>query len=267
MRFGVPWPFARRRERATCFQKEALLGEQRLIGVELGVVQVPVSAIIGEVVWCQRPKAPSLGLAPGAFLSRLLRSNSPLAEAAPASLLKIGVQYYVDRGHGQVRDAVRRRRNQLQAHVVDYVRTSGDVTGLLQRAHAEFAHKSGIAEVHLNSPESYASLLGQIAEHQSHLERKRGQLFMPSDAIADWLQRLYRPVIAGLELDGVLDEFPGLSAGDAYMYLTTFLESRASEQDIPLSDALEHVLASRASWQTRMASIVPPCVMEGPCPY
>ena len=267
LRLGKRFPLARRRGPVACFQIEMILSGEKFIGVDLGVVRVPVNAIDGELVWCQRPKSPRAPLGLGTRLDRWLHPRSGASTIAPASLTKIGARYYVDRGHEQARDAARRRQSELSAHVIDYVHASGDLTGLLQRAQAEFSHKSGITEVSLSTPESYSHLLDQISEHRGHLEQRKGQLFSPSDAIADWLQRLYRPVVSGIQRDGVLDELPGLSAGDAYMHLTASLGRRAAEQGISLSDATEHVIASRQSWNTKMASIVPACIMEGRCPY
>lgn len=83
----------------------------------------------------------------------------------------------------------------------------------------------------------FESLEQHIAEHKWYLSEQQGKEVPFRAAAFDWLHRIFEPVCALLQREGVLDFFPGKTASELYVEAMThkYYLSKASGKDVVLS--------------------------------
>lgn len=260
-----------RRPKIKCLQEAYVQAGGRFYMLDLGQGQVPVSAITGTALRCRevrsgfRPRRRRMGEPSIAQMKRRLKKGKP---TPPVRLAKLDTELYVIEGHAQVAAAKLLHLERMEAHVLAYAAPGGDMEGLLHRERDEFEHSTGLQEIKLGLAGRYTMLLEQIRAHHAYLERARRQLFPFPEAVADWWQNIYRPVMFSLERDKVLGSWPDLTPDDIYALLTEYLEKEAGYLDLPLTQAIRQLLERPgANWQDVVSSVLPPCLLGGVCPY
>jgi len=238
--------FHRRHLKVKCFQEEYIRRGGNLYVTDLGIGEVPSTAIVGTVARCQDKRRGFLprqrtGEPSVAQMRRLLKRGGA---TPPVRVYQLDSELYVVEGHTKVEAAKSLGLDHLEAHVLSYTEPSGTLEGLQRRERAEFECKTGLAAVNLTLPGRYPALFRQLQEHHIYLEKTRGHLFLFAEAVADWWQNVYSPVTSGLRQDGALDIVPGLTAGDVYSYLTEFLEREARMLNIPLTKAMKDLITA-----------------------
>ncbi len=245
-----------------CFREAYIAPGGNLYPVELGLCDVPLARIIGVAARCldeaHRPSRRQI-----AALKRCLQGGKPVP---PAEVAQLGEAFYVMDGGALVAAARALGRESVPAQVVRYVAPTEDIAGLLQRERDEFIRQTGLRDIHLTLAGRYALLLEQIRAHHCWLEQSRGHLFLFAEAVADWWQSLYQPVITGLRQSGAPEELPGLSEGDIYSYLSEYLAREARALGIPASKAMADLIALPGrDWRARLRAVLPPCLWTGRC--
>lgn len=245
-----------------CFQEAYIAHGGNVYPVELGARDVPLARIVGTLARCldaaHRPSGREV-----AALKRRLQKGQPVPLAR---LAQLDEAFYILDGQALVAAARALGRESVPAQVVRYVAPTEDIAGLLQRERDEFIRQTGLRDIHLTLAGRYALLLEQIRAHHRWLEESRGHLFLFAEAVADWWQSLYQPVITGLRQSGAPEEMPGLSEGDIYGYLSEYLAREARALGIPASKAMTDLIALPGrDWRTRLRAVMPPCLWAGRC--
>jgi hypothetical protein len=213
------------------------------IMADRGLQPVPLDQIVGSVGRYQDftraffPRQPHLQ-------DRWKRIEEMVArgrELPPIDLYKVGGAYFVRDGNHRVSVARQHGIPTLRACVWEYetdvpLGPDDDVDEVLCRAaHAEFVEQTHIEHlcpdlrIRLTQFVGYEDLVCEIASFQqavSHIDRREVAF---DEAVQLWAKLRYRPILDIIRRQHVLDEFPGRTEADLYLWLCRHqaeLESR-----------------------------------------
>ena len=257
--------FRKQAPKLKCFEEEYIRQGGNLYATDLGLNQVPLAQIVGIAVRCQKVRTERRGRWREAVAQakRRLRKGQPIP---PLRLCELGGELYLAGGQAQLTAARQLGLTHLEGHTIEYLPPASTLDGLLRRERDEFVHRTGLTEIHLTFPGRYQTLLAQIQGHHRYLEQTRGHLFLFPEAVMDWWQSLYSPVVSGLQAEQVLDAWPGFTVGDVYSYLAEYLARETDFLRIPLSRAMTDLINMPGlNWQDKLTSIIPPCLWQGSC--
>ena len=135
----------------------------------------------------------------------------------------------------------------------------GKLVGLLKRAawvdyqileqeKADFQARTRIQEVRpmasldLTMPGFYERLLEHISVHRWYLGEQRSGEILYEEALASWYDNVYCPLVNIIRGQGILDEFPGRTESDLYLWIIEHLEDLQDtiNPQAPLQQAAEH---------------------------
>jgi hypothetical protein len=175
----------------------------------------------------------------------------------PIELYKVGQVYFVRDGNHRVSVARQRGLTTLRAKVWEYetdvpLGPDHDVDDLLCRtAHAAFVERTQIdtlcpdVQIRLTQPDGYEHLLGEIEAYQRILSGIDGREIPFDEAVTLWCEIRYVPIIEIIRHRYVLEEFPGRTETDLYLWLLrnqADLESRY-ERDVLMAEAADDLTA------------------------
>lgn len=180
----------------------------------------------------------------------------------PVELYKIGEVYFVKDGNHRVSVARDRDQVDIDAYVTEIdipFRLTPDMdidSVLLEKAYGQFLQDTHLDELrpdsdlHLSNPVEYERLREHINAHQYYLGTERQADIPYSDAVLSWYDSVYRPLVEAIEGEGLLRQFPELTAADLYL--------RVSEYQWLVREAARDTLfddEARAGATERMAEI------------
>ncbi|NWF79838.1 MAG: DUF4032 domain-containing protein [Chloroflexi bacterium] len=146
-------------------------------------------------------------------------------------LYKLGDIYFVKDGHHRI--SVARMRGQLAIDatvtelVVD-VPLAPDLSMrdlLLKEEYSDFLAWTGLADlrpeqrIEFSEPGGYLALVSHINAHRYYLGQERGQVVERDEAVADWFDHVYTPVVEVIRATNALKAFPGRSEADLYRWI------------------------------------------------
>jgi hypothetical protein len=179
-------------------------------------------------------------------------------ELPPVELYKVGQAYFVRDGNHRVSVARQLGIATIRAFVWEYETTipleaDSDVDDLLCRtAHAAFLERTHVdrlcPDVHikLTQPDGYEDLLYEIESYQRILSQVDRRELSFDEAVTLWCSLRYVPIVEIIHERYVLEEFPGRTETDLYLWLCRNrqeLEARY-EHHVLMGEAAED-LASR----------------------
>jgi hypothetical protein len=164
------------------------------------------------------------------------------AEQALIELYQVGETYFVKDGNRRVAEARARGQLFLLARVTECI-----IDGLLDdpvdmhaqllreeyrdfQAASELAQLRPAQQIAWTSLGGCAELMRQIDVHRAELSAYLGRPIERHVAVASWYDMLYLPIVTALRCQPVLENMPGRSETDLYIWVT----NRSSQ---PLSDA------------------------------
>ncbi len=224
--------------------------------VDRGLREVPLDAIVG-----------SLGRAREfnrAFLPRdeSLRARweqvEDLAEGPEGldavELYQVGEAYFVVDGHHRVSVARRMGTTTIEAHVTECltaVHLEPDASieqVILDGALADFIAVTGLdpagaEEYRVSEAGGYQRLLDHITVHRYFRGIDLFREFAWEEAVASWRDLVFRPMIVMVRESGVLEDFPGRTAADLYLFTMDhlhFLRERYESREIEPAVAVRH---------------------------
>jgi hypothetical protein len=228
--------------------------------VDRGIHPVPLDRIVGTL---GRP-----GEFNRAFLPRDdgLRDRwdrlKDLAEGPqgfpPVELYQVGQSYFVVDGHHRVSVARALGAPTIEAHVVEFLTPVPLEPGisieevLLRNGLGAFLEATGlepeapdedhVIDYRITVPDGYQRLLDHIRVHGYYkgIEEKRDIPWR--EEVASWRDHVYRPMIEVIRGGGVLDEFPGRTETDLYLFVMDHLHSlreRYHNPEMPPDQAME----------------------------
>jgi nucleotide-binding universal stress UspA family protein len=214
---------------------EEVRKQLRTIGSsERGLKDIPIDAIVGSVgryTDFTRDFLPRKSTSEYRWAMVKL-ATSDLAGLPPIEVYQIGDVYFVKDGNHRVSVARQSGASHIQAYVTE-VRTRVPLEPdtspdeiILKAEYAEFLEASNLdrlraeADLSVTEPGQYPTLLEHITVHRYYrgLEQKREIPF--DEAVANWYDTIYLPVILPIREQGLLRYFPGRSEADLYLWIS-----------------------------------------------
>lgn len=202
--------------------------------VDRGIRQVPLDLIVGTL---GRP-----GEFNRAFLPRDegLRDRwdrlRDLAEGPagfpPIELYQVDQAYFVVDGHHRVSVARALGAPTIEAHVTEFLTPVPLGPGvsleevLLRSGLAAFLEATGLEtpdDYRVTVPDGYARLVEHIRVHGYYKGIEEGRDVPWREEVASWRDKVYRPMIEAIRRSGVLEEFPGRTETDLYLFVMDHL--------------------------------------------
>lgn len=199
--------------------------------VDRGIQEVPLERIVGTV---QREREFNRAFLPrDESLRERWEDVQELAEGArgfpPVELYRVGDVHFVVDGHHRVSVARSLGAPTIEARVKEFtapVTLPADASiedVVARQSLAGFLETTGLSverpdEFRTTEPNGYERLLDHINVHR-HFRgiNERREIPWP-EAVLSWRDAVYRPMIERIEASGILEEFPGRTATDLYLF-------------------------------------------------
>jgi hypothetical protein len=153
----------------------------------------------------------------------------------PVKLYKVGDAYFVVDGNHRVSVARELGREFIDAEVQE-CRVSVPITPDIEAddlevigERAEFVERTRLAETRPDVeiaptiPGGYDLLLEHVEVHRYLQSQEWTREFSFDEAAAQWVDQVYLPIVKVVRETGILDEFPGRSEADLYLWLMEHL--------------------------------------------
>jgi hypothetical protein len=239
--------------------------------VERGVRDIPLSQIKGSEGRSRDFDPSFLPLNPRlrarwTRIETLMLRGSPLP---PIEVYKVGELYFVKDGHHRVSVARHLGQESITANVIE-VKTRAplgpdvDAHELLRTAeYARFLEQTQLdrlcpsARLECSELGNYDVIFEHILGHRYFMCLERGQEVPLHEAVADWYDRVYRPIRDVLEKHHIRERFPQWTEADLYLALTRrWLELAQEGHDAGPEGAGESLVHEAEESRERSASIM-----------
>jgi hypothetical protein len=149
----------------------------------------------------------------------------------PVVLYKVGDIYFVVDGHHRVSVAKEQGQEFIEAEVRECkvkVPVGSDLRPEdleILGAKLEFLERTGLdrlrpgAQIDLTVPDGYDRILEHIAVHRYFMGLEQQRDISEEEAVAHWYDTVYLPIVNVIRERGVLEEFPGRTEGDLYLWV------------------------------------------------
>jgi len=187
---------------------------------------------------------------------RWQRVNRPFYQEIslpPVVLYKVGQVYFVVDGHHRV--SVAREQGQLEIEAeVRECSTRVNITPDIRpedleilESQVHFLERTSLdslrsdASVKITIPDGFDRMLEHIAVHRYFMGIDLKRDISDEEAVVDWYDRVYGPIINVIRDTEILKEFPGKTEGDLYLWVLDHQHYLAEEEDVPLQSPEEAV--------------------------
>lgn len=205
-------------------------------GSDLGYQEIPVEAIVGSVSRNDEFTRTFMPLS-DQNMERWSRVKVAVESGVsgglpPIDVYKIGEAYFVIDGHNRVSVAREIGAKYIQAKVTE-IRTRAPLEPnaspedlILASEKADFLEKthfdSAIPEtdLHVTLPGFYNLLFEHIEVHRYYMGLERDKEIPMEDAVRHWYDEVYLPVKKAVQATGILQEFPGRTEADLYIWVS-----------------------------------------------
>ena len=146
-------------------------------------------------------------------------------------MYKVGEVYFVKDGNHRVSVARERGQEYIDAEVIEgHIRaplhaSMGADELLLQAEYAEFLRRSDLDRLHPDHdirPSAlgrYDEIWGQIEVHRDWLAAIRHEPVSDREAVADWYEHIYCPIVDVARNQALSDRFPERTEADLYLWV------------------------------------------------
>jgi hypothetical protein len=199
-----------------------------------GVVTVPIDQIVGSVGRYEDfddaflPKSNALS----ARWRRVDRAFYDDISLPPVTLYKVGDAYFVLDGNHRVSVARANGATFIDAEVLE-ARTRVPVSAkdlnadtlVILGEYARFLDRTRLDQlrpgqnIRFSIGGGYDRLIEHIAVHRYYMGIERGRPIDEDEAVADWHDRVYMPVVEAVREAGILKGFPGRTEADLYLWV------------------------------------------------
>lgn len=221
-----------------------------------GIKQVPLKDIVGSVNRIQDFDRNFLPLRDDdihRWAGVKTAMTSPLAKGVPpVSLYQLGDAYFVLDGNHRVSIAKEIGMETIEAYVMEVktrVPVSSSLTAdelILKTAYVNFLEDTRIDQIlpgddfSLHLVENYPLLKEHISVHQYYMGIENNRPISFEEAVLDWYETLYFPVVAMIESSGLHHAFRDLTLTDLYLWLLD--QQQTFQQDLGIALKAENVL-------------------------
>jgi hypothetical protein len=228
--------------------------------VDRGVQDVPLERIVGTV---QREREFNRAFLPREeSLRGRWQEIEGLAEGMkgflPVELYRVGDTHFVVDGHHRVSVARAMGAPTIEARVKEFtgpvaLPPDSSIEDVVARQGlADFLATTGLSversdEFRTTEPNGYERLLDHINVHRHFRGVNESREIPWPEAVRSWRDTVYRPMTGRIESSGILEEFPGRTATDLYLFTMDhlhYLRQRYGDSARP-SRAFEHFRLSR----------------------
>jgi dienelactone hydrolase len=201
----------------------------------VGLQDVPLDQIVGSVGRYQdftRAFFPRRAVARDRWRKIARLAAAMDTSLPPVELYKVGQVYFVRDGNHRVSVARRQKSPAIQAYVWEYetrVPLTPNITPdelLRKAAYAAFLEQTGVdrflcsdMRIELSQPDGYEELLYEIGAFQHTLSRIDERQVPFEEAVALWCEMRYTPIVEIMREGNILQEFPGRTEADLYLWL------------------------------------------------
>jgi nucleotide-binding universal stress UspA family protein len=202
-------------------------------GVERGLQDIPVDAIVGSVgryTDFTRDFLPRQDVDEYRW-ARVLQATTSLAGVPPIEVYKIGDVYFVKDGNHRVSVARSLGATYIQAQVTE-IQTRVPITPdlrlddlIIKAEYAEFLEKTRLdalrkgADLTVTVPGKYDDLLEHIDVHRYYMGIDFRRFIPYDEAVTHWYDAVYMPVIRVIREQGILHYFPDRTETDLYLWI------------------------------------------------
>lgn len=234
----------------------------------LGMQEIPVDKIIGSVGRYQdfdraflpkrtnlRPRWVNIDRA------RLQDINLP-----PIEVYKVGDAYFVKDGNHRVSVARQNGQAFIDAEVIEWnvpvtLNENTRIDDLIrEQEQAEFLQKTHLlnlipdAKIEFSLPGMYDKLIEHIQVHRWYMGIKRKAEVPFEEAVISWYKRVYLPLVQIIREKNILDDFPGRTETDLYLWIIEhqwYLAQQRLKSKVTLEEAATHFVNkySRRPWR------------------
>src|SRR5690349_8863428 len=149
----------------------------------------------------------------------------------PVVLYKVGQVYFVVDGHHRVSVAREQGQEFIDAEVREcYTRVNitpdlkpedleilGDKVNFLERTHLDELHPG--LNIKLTVPDGFDRMLEHIAVHRYFMGLDLKRDITEEEAVLHWYDNVYMPVVNVIRETDILQDFPGKTEGDLYLWV------------------------------------------------
>jgi hypothetical protein len=169
----------------------------------------------------------------------------------PVVLYKVGQVYFVVDGHHRVSVAREQGQIEIDAEVrecASRVNITADIKPedleiLESKVHflerTALDHLRRDANIKLTIPDGFDRMLEHIAVHRYFMGLDLKRDINDEEAISDWYDHVYLPIVEVIRQTEILDEFPGKTEGDLYLWILDHQHYLAEEDGMPLQPPIE----------------------------
>ena len=170
----------------------------------------------------------------------------------PVVLYKVGQVYFVVDGHHRVSVAREQGQIYIEAEVRECA-TRVDITADIRPEDLEiledkvnFLERTSLdslrpeADIKLTIPDGFDRMLEHIAVHRYFMGLDLQRDISEEEAITDWYDTVYIPIVTVIRSTDILKDFPGKTEGDLYLWVLDhqdYLKSEEGSHLQPPSDA------------------------------
>ena len=210
--------------------------------IDLGLRTVPVDDIVGSVNrW--RDFDARFRIKNRSTIHRYRRIKQAVERGEimpPVVLYKVREKYYVVDGNHRVSVAKEVGQKFIDAEVIEFLPPSDSEPNLIWRERSAVERKTGLSGIEFTELGAYDKLLMQIEDFRAEESAAMGHQLTLEQASASWEQEIYKPVINLIRKQKLLDEFPGRTEADLFLYASyhKVAKSRLTHQNISYREAL-----------------------------
>ena len=164
----------------------------------------------------------------------------------PVVLYKVGQVYFVVDGHHRVSVAREQGQLEIEAEVRECATRVNitpdikpeDLEILESKVHflerTALDHLRPSANIKLTIPDGFERILEHIAVHRYFMGLDLKRDITDNEAVSNWYDRVYLPIITVIRETDILSEFPGKTEGDLYLWVLDHQHYLAETEGRPL---------------------------------
>lgn len=164
----------------------------------------------------------------------------------PVVLYKVGQVYFVVDGHHRVSVAREQGQLEIEAEVRECATRVNitpdikpeDLEILESKVHflerTALDHLRPSANIKLTIPDGFERILEHIAVHRYFMGLDLKRDITDNEAVSNWYDRVYLPIITVIRETNILSEFPGKTEGDLYLWVLDHQHYLAETEGRPL---------------------------------
>ena len=241
-------------QRTTLLSYDEIKGKLRIGGpIYRGVKTVPLNQIAGSLNRYHEFDRAFLP-ASDVLAERWQRVNRAFYQDVslpPVVLYKIGQVYFVVDGHHRVSVAREQGQLEIEAEVRECATRVNitpdikpeDLEVLEGKVHflerTSLDHLRPTANIKLTIPDGFERMVEHIAVHRYFMGLDLQRDISEKEAVGDWYDRVYSPIVNVIRDTDILQEFPGKTEGDLYLWVLDHQHYLAEVEGRPLQSPVE----------------------------